>query len=113
MGIIQFSKVNPNYKRRLAFCINIIDEKEATQFRRIDNQLIFFGLGLKENEVFLRWLLIERAKYFSNSPECKMTGWYTAKNGSTSPGKKRFLQQLNIELVELPEYSDIYEKLWQ
>ncbi|MDP3549251.1 MAG: hypothetical protein Q8R81_02530 [Novosphingobium sp.] len=26
--------------------------------------LLFVGLGLAENEVFLRWLLIEQAKYF-------------------------------------------------
>ena len=30
--------------------------------------LLIFGLGLTETEVFLRWLLIERARYFRRFP---------------------------------------------
>jgi hypothetical protein len=33
-----------------------------------DKRLVILGLGLKEDEVFLRWLLIERARYFRKFP---------------------------------------------
>ena len=77
-----------------------------------NKSLFIFGLGLEENEVFLRWLLIERAKYFNKFKERRMQGWYIAKNGSTSPGKKLFLNQIGIQVIELPSYTDIYENLW-
>jgi len=77
-----------------------------------NRSLFIFGLGLDENEVFLRWLLIERAKYFMKFPKRKMQGWYIAKNGSTSRGKKLFLEQVGIEVIELHDYADIYEHLW-
>jgi hypothetical protein len=34
--------------------------------------LLIFGLGLEENEVFLRWLLIERARYFQKFPKVRI-----------------------------------------
>ena len=41
-----------------------------------NRSLCIFGLTLNENEVFLRWLLIERAKYFKKYPERKKKGWF-------------------------------------
>jgi hypothetical protein len=84
-----------------------------TWLHLIFNRALFiFGIGLEENEVFLRWLLIERAKYFSKFPSRRMKGWYVSKTGSTNPGKRMFLKKLSIEVIELPEYADIYERLW-
>ncbi|APF20878.1 hypothetical protein Calab_1023 [Caldithrix abyssi DSM 13497] len=77
-----------------------------------NKSLFIFGLGLEENEVFLRWLLIERAKYFNKFKKRRMQGWYIAKNGSTSRGKKLFLNQIGIKVIELSNYKDIYENLW-
>jgi len=78
-----------------------------------NKSLFIFGLGLEENEVFLRWLLIERAKYFEHAPEMRKRGWYVAKTGQTTQGKKIFLAQLGIDLIELSDYEEIYAGLWQ
>lgn len=39
-----------------------------------NSSLCIFGLALDENETFLRWLLIERAKYFRRFPERRKKG---------------------------------------
>ncbi|WP_295939031.1 hypothetical protein [uncultured Alistipes sp.] len=77
--------------------------------------LFIFGLGLEENETFLRWLLIERTKYFKKFPARKHKGWYiTTKNScSTDAGKKFFLEHVGFEVIEVDDYSDIYEKIWR
>lgn len=41
--------------------------------------LLILGLGLGENEVFLRWLLIERARYFATFPKRAQEAWYVHK----------------------------------
>lgn len=41
-----------------------------------NNPLLIFGLGLNENEVFLRWLLIERARCFQKFPNRRKSAWY-------------------------------------
>ena len=38
--------------------------------------MFIFGLSLAENEVFLRWLLIQRAKYYRKFPERGHSAWY-------------------------------------
>ena len=70
--------------------------------------LFIFGLGLEENEVFLRWLLIQRAKY------CRMynqslTGWYI--NKEIKPGKRFFLEQLGFNVIDISNYNTLYQAL--
>lgn len=78
--------------------------------------LCIFGLGLEENEVFLRWLLIERAKYFKKFPARKKKGWYVAPKAEQPDdrtiGKIQFLQGMGFELVEADRYEDIYNTPW-
>lgn len=81
-----------------------------------NKSLFIFGLGLDETEVFIRWLLIERAKYFRNFPDRKHKGWFVMKNGensSTNEGKKFFLKSVGFEVIELDEYKAIYEEIWK
>lgn len=73
-----------------------------------NKSLCIFGLALDENETFLRWLLIERAKYFQRFPERKKRGWYICKSSEFSEGKRFFLDYIGFELVLLDEYDDIY-----
>ena len=59
------------------------------------NKSIFiFGLSLDETEIFIRWLLIERAKNFRNFPDRKKhIGWFLANKDIDPPtfeGKKFF-----------------------
>ena len=81
------------------------------------NKSIFiFGLGLDQTEVFMRWLLIERAKYFRNFPDRKHKGWFVLRNresSNTSEGKKFFLKSVGFEIIELDEYMTIYEDIWK
>lgn len=70
--------------------------------------LIFFGLALEENEVFLRWLLIERARYFKKFPDRKKPAWYVYTSAKESAGKLFFLKGLGIETIKVGSYDDIY-----
>lgn len=79
-----------------------------------NKSLFVFGLGLEENEIFLRWLLIERIKYLKHiSKEHK--GWYINKrsNNGTDQGKKLFLEHVGFEVIEVDDYADIYENIWR
>lgn len=75
--------------------------------------LLIFGLGLAENEVFLRWLLIERAKYFRVFPDRRQPAWYVYCAGDKNEGKRYFLQAVGVEPVEVSGFDDIYgERTW-
>ncbi len=73
-----------------------------------NNPLLFFGLNLEENEVFLRWLLIERAKYFKKFPEREKPAWYVHTTKEDNQGKFYFLRGVGIEPVGVSSYDDIY-----
>ncbi|WP_118976439.1 SIR2 family protein [Taibaiella koreensis] len=79
--------------------------------------LCIFGLGLEENEVFLRWLLIERAKYYKKFPARKKKGWYVAPRPENpddrAMGKMQFLQGMGFELVEVDHFEHIYDIPWR
>ncbi len=80
-----------------------------------NKSLFIFGLELAENEVFLRWLLIQRAFYFSRFPERKHQGWYltTKANIDKEQGKRFFLEQVGLEIIEVENYKVINEDIWQ
>jgi hypothetical protein len=69
--------------------------------------LLFMGLGLEQNEVFLRWLLIERARYFGRHPGRRSPGWYVHV-GPLDPGKAFFLRGVGIEPHAVKDYAQIY-----
>ncbi|MGE5493593.1 MAG: SIR2 family protein [Actinomycetota bacterium] len=69
--------------------------------------LLILGLGLEDNEVFLRWLLIERARYFKKFPERRQEGWYACV-GDESQGKSYYLKSVGISLLPVGCYEDIY-----
>jgi hypothetical protein len=70
--------------------------------------LFIFGLGLEENEVFLRWLLIERARYFNKFPDRRRDSWYVYTSDKEKQGKLFFLQGLGIKPVKANDYDDVY-----
>ena len=80
----------------------------------LNKSLFIFGLSLDENETFLRWLLIQRAKYFSSYGE-EHKGWYVfnRKEEKLSEGKKVFLESVGFEIIEIEDYKTIYEDIWQ
>ena len=70
--------------------------------------LLIFGLSLGENEVFFRWLLIERAKYFKKFPEQKKDAWYVYTGEENDVGKNFFLEGVGIKPIKVDSYDDIY-----
>jgi hypothetical protein len=70
--------------------------------------LLIFGLGLSETEVFLRWLLIERARYFRKFPEHHKSGWYIYVQGQHDEGKELFLKAVGIKSFAVSSHDDIY-----
>ncbi|MDD2412327.1 MAG: hypothetical protein RBS19_05385 [Bacteroidales bacterium] len=79
-----------------------------------NKSLFVFGLGLEENETFIRWILIERIKYFKAFPERSHKAWYIniRSNSKTDQGKKFFLERVGFEVIDVDDFSDIYEKIW-
>lgn len=89
---------------------------ENTWLHLIFNKnLLIFGLNLDENEVFLRWLLLQRAKYFSMHHDMHHDGWYlmTEKERQKNPGKVFFLEHVGIEVVVADSFDDIYTSIGQ
>lgn len=68
-----------------------------------NRDLFIFGLALDENEVFLRWLLIQRAKY-SRMYSKFLKGWYVDVN--ISPGKRLFLEKIGFNVIELKSFDE-------
>lgn len=74
-----------------------------------NKNLFIFGLGLNENEVFLRWLLIQREKY-SRLYNCNLKGWYIDR--SISAGKELFLKSLGFDIIKVSkDYHELYNAL--
>ncbi len=84
----------------------------------IQKPLFIFGLGLEESEIFLRWLLIKKARLFRRKfPNTKFLGWYVMtpckdKDKEAVEGKKFFLKSVGTEVHEVKDYPDIYETPW-
>jgi hypothetical protein len=82
-------------------------------FRR---KLIFLGLGLQTQEVFLRWLLIQRKRYLEKNRISDMGVWFvipTQESGDEYSGRRAFLDALDIKIIEVPNYSYIYDsEVW-
>ena len=73
-----------------------------------NNDLLIVGLGLNENEVFLRWSLIERARYFNKFPSRKRKAWYVDKDDLSNTGKAFFLEGVGVEIVKVSDFDEIY-----
>lgn len=74
--------------------------------------LCIMGLSLDEQETFLRWLLLERIKYFKKFRDRKKKGWFVChKDDIQNDGKRMFLEYLGFEIICLSDYKDIYEDL--
>lgn len=73
-----------------------------------NSPLLIFGLGLEENEVFFRWLLIERARYFKKFPDRRKDAWYVYVGKLNNDGKQFFLDGVGVVPLHVASYDDIY-----
>ena len=72
-----------------------------------ERNLFIFGLKLESDEVFLRWLLIQRAKY-SQMFNLNLRGWFVDKE--ISEKNTYFLRKVGIEVIE-SEYEELYNAI--
>lgn len=77
-----------------------------------NNDLLFIGLGLDTSEIFLRWLLIERAKYFKTFPERAKKAWYVHAGRDLSQGQTIFLKSVGCEIIKEESYDALYGDCW-
>ena len=78
----------------------------------ITKPLLFFGLALKENEVFLRWLLIERKKYYQRNKTSCPPSWFVDKS-EIRGGRRLFLENIDIIPVSVASYKATHDpNLW-
>lgn len=77
-----------------------------------NNDLVFVGLGLDTSEIFLRWLLIERAKYFKTYPTRHRAAYYLHAGRELSQGQVIFLKSVGCDIVKLPGYDQLYGDAW-
>lgn len=79
--------------------------------------LVIFGLGLREDEVFLRWLLIERARYFAKFEQRRQPAWYVFNHDpddDSEAGRIFFLTAIGIDCIPADSYPAIYEnRAWR
>ena len=80
-----------------------------------NKSLFVFGLSLDENEVFLRWLLIQRAKYIRRHALEQRKAWFITRSGGnieTDEGKIFFLESVGFEVLVVDDYRIMYEDVW-
>lgn len=68
--------------------------------------LIIFGLGCNVDEIFIRWLLIERKRYF-NIHNYPMKVYYVSK-GRPAASICNLLKPLSVEIKIIEDYDDLY-----
>ena len=78
-----------------------------------NKSLFMFGLKLDLDETFIRWLLIMRYKYMVIRGKLKKS-WYITKSSENIPCAKRyFLESVGFEIVDIPNWDILYEKVWE
>jgi hypothetical protein len=75
------------------------------------NDLFIFGISLEVTEVFLRWLLMERAKFFKKFPNQRREAFFIH-NKPLAPGQQLFLESVGIKPILVNSYDDIYVAPW-
>lgn len=68
--------------------------------------VIIFGLGFGADEVFLRWLLIERRRYF-NYHKKPMHVYFVSKE-DVPPATENLMENLGVTMISIQEYSELY-----
>lgn len=68
--------------------------------------IVIFGFGFGIDEVFLRWLLIERRRYL-NLYQDPMEVYYISKSHISS-SVRNLMQNLGVQIILIDDYSEIY-----
>lgn len=71
------------------------------------------GLALNQDESYLRWLLISRKKYLKRVGLNDVKGWYICHPSDLTEGKRLFLENTGLKVVEFNDYRERYEKIFE
>jgi hypothetical protein len=115
IGVIDYTNVISRLKKYVPTKIASANDEWSGSDSWIDIffhcDLIIIGLALDPQETSLRWLFMERERYFRrNEEKRKRTLYvYNRKYDKFNEGKKYFFKSINIELQWYDCPSDIYE----
>lgn len=73
--------------------------------------IVFFGVGLEGQEVWLRWLLIQRAAQYKKRQLERPPAWYVypaSEHSEAHKDKHFFLECVGIKPVQVDDYHAIY-----
>jgi hypothetical protein len=74
--------------------------------------VVIFGVGLEGQEVWLRWLLIQRAAHYKKRGGERPPAWYIYPSSELTEAQKEkhfFLRCLGVEPVKVEDYAAIYD----
>jgi hypothetical protein len=117
MGSVQRARnlIHRGNERRLFSSKNIQNWRGSGTWLHIvfSKPILIFGLGLEENEVLLRWILIERARFHRKFPDRRKEAWYLHTNEMDGSGKLFFLNGVGVKPVRVESYDELDgEKTW-
>lgn len=76
------------------------------------NHLLIVGIDLGTQETALRWMLLEREKFYRQNESLRKKTWYVVVKGKEfKKGKRLFFEKLNIEIIEANSYDQIYKTI--
>lgn len=70
--------------------------------------LYIIGLSLDVQETSLRWLLMERERYFQKHPAFRKEAFYVCTESELKKSKEIFFKTLNIKIAKTKNYDEIY-----
>jgi hypothetical protein len=112
MGSVERARrwLHQGNERRLFSGKNVRDWQGAASWLHVvfNAPLLIVGLGLDQDEVFLRWLLIERAKYFKTFHDRRRDAWYVHVD-PLSEGKRFFLDGVGVLPRHVATHDEVYE----
>jgi hypothetical protein len=102
------------------------DQESTPAFHRAPWLRIFMGcklwiqgLAVRADEVSIRWLLIQRFRYWGRyrPKQCLASGWYLhiSKNNTDPLNEERrvFFESVGIKVIEISKASNAYRKLFE
>ena len=110
------------YTARLKEFLPLSSEKYKTKKQFEDswlspfyhNTLVIIGLGLPVSEIYLRWLLLERANTKRKDDSLVGEGYYiyAEEDSSITEGFKEYLKYVEIEPIGYPTWKEMYSDIF-
>ncbi len=76
----------------------------------LSKHLVILGLSLDKDETLLRWLLIQRAKFYAMFHYTQKRGFYIVpESEALEDGKVLFFKTVGIDVVRVKDYESVYK----